>query len=542
MAETYLGNPNLKAVGQNVEWTEESIQEYKECWENPQHFIENYVKVVHVDKGLISFDMYPYQKKMIDSFINDRFVICKMPRQTGKSTTIISFLLHYILFNESVNCAILANKLATARELLSRLQLAYEHLPKWMQQGVVVWNKGNIELENGSKILAAATSSSAVRGSSFNIIFLDEFAHVPNNIADQFFTSVYPTISSGETTKVFIVSTPLGLNMFYKLWVDAEEGRNNYTPIDVDWREVPGRDDKWKEETIKNTSQQQFTQEFECEFIGSTATLIAPSKLKSMTFQTPLVSKGGMDVYEQPQSGKSYSIVADTSHGKGMDYSAFSVFDITQIPYRQVAKYRDNVISPMVYPNVIYQTGRRYNNAWTLIEINDIGQAVAESLYNDLEYENMLMCSMHGRAGQKIGSGFGKNAQYGIRTSKQLKRIGCAALKEMIETDKLIIPDFDTIAELTTFASKYNSYEAEEGHHDDLAMGLVVFAWLVQQQYFKDMTDLDIRQQMYKDQMKSMEEDMLPFGIIDDGRSDDTFTDSEGTTWQVVEDWQRNYF
>ena len=542
MAETYLGNPNLKAVGQNVEWTEESIKEYKKCWEDPEYFIQNYVRVIHVDRGLISFDMYPYQKKMINTFINDRFVICKMPRQTGKSTTIISFLLHYILFNESVNCAILANKLATARELLSRLQLAYEHLPKWMQQGVVVWNKGNIELENGSKILAAATSSSAVRGSSFNIIFLDEFAHVPNNIADQFFTSVYPTISSGETTKVFIVSTPLGLNMFYKLWVDAEEGRNNYTPIDVDWREVPGRDDKWKEETIKNTSQQQFTQEFECEFIGSTATLIAPSKLKSMTFQVPIVSKNGMDVYEQPQSGKSYSIVADTSHGKGMDYSAFSVFDITQIPYRQVAKYRDNVISPMVYPNVIYQTGRRYNNAWTLIEINDIGQAVAESLYNDLEYENMLMCSMHGRAGQKIGSGFGKNAQYGIRTSKQLKRIGCAALKEMIESDKLIIPDFDTIAELTTFASKYNSYEAEEGHHDDLAMGLVVFAWLVQQQYFKDMTDLDIRQQMYKDQMKSMEEDMLPFGIIDDGRSDDTFTDSEGTTWQVVEEWQRNYF
>ena len=542
MAETYLGNPNLKSVGQPVEWTEESVEEYRKCMVDPQHFIENYVKVIHVDKGLIRFDMYPYQKKMIDSFVNDRFVICKMPRQTGKSTTIVSFLLHYILFNESVNCAILANKLATARELLSRLQLAYEHLPKWMQQGVVVWNKGNIELENGSKILAAATSSSAVRGSSFNIIFLDEFAHVPNNIADQFFTSVYPTISSGETTKVFIVSTPLGLNMFYKLWVDAEEGRNNYTPIDVDWREVPGRDDKWKEETIKNTSQQQFTQEFECEFIGSTATLIAPSKLKSMTFQAPIVSKGGMDVYEQPQSGKSYSIVADTSHGKGMDYSAFSVFDITQIPYRQVAKYRDNVISPMVYPNVIYQVGRKYNNAWTLIEINDIGQAVAESLYNDLEYENMLMCSMHGRAGQKIGSGFGKNAQYGIRTSKQLKRIGCAALKEMIETDKLIIPDFDTIAELTTFASKYNSYEAEEGHHDDLAMGLVVFAWLVQQQYFKDMTDLDIRQQIYKDQMKSMEEDMLPFGIIDDGRSDDTFTDNEGTTWQVVEEWQRNYF
>ena len=542
MAETYLGNPNLKSVGQPVEWTEESVKEYRKCMEDPQHFIENYVKVIHVDKGLIRFDMYPYQKKMIDSFVNDRFVICKMPRQTGKSTTIISFLLHYILFNESVNCAILANKLATARELLSRLQLAYEHLPKWMQQGVVVWNKGNIELENGSKILAAATSSSAVRGSSFNIIFLDEFAHVPNNIADQFFTSVYPTISSGETTKVFIVSTPLGLNMFYKLWVDAEEGRNNYTPIEVDWREVPGRDDKWKEETIKNTSQQQFTQEFECQFIGSTLTLIAPSKLRTMTFQTPIASKNGMDVYEQPQKGKTYSIIVDTSHGKGQDFSAFSVFDITQFPYKQVAKYRDNIISPMVYPNVVFQVAKRYNNAWTLVEINDIGQSVAESLHHDLEYENMLMCSMHGRAGQKIGGGFGKNAQLGIRTSKQLKRIGCAALKEMIETDKLIIPDFDTIAELTTFSSKYNSFEAEEGHHDDLAMGLVVFAWLVQQQYFKDMTDLDIRQQMYKDQMESMTQDMLPFGIIDDGLDDNSFTDNDGTTWKVVDDWQRNYF
>ena len=541
MAETYLGNPNLKAVGQNVEWTEESIQEYKKCWEDPEHFIQNYVRVVHVDKGLISFEMYPYQKKMINTFINDRFVICKMPRQTGKSTTIISFLLHYILFNESVNCAILANKLATARELLSRLQLAYEHLPKWMQQGVVVWNKGNIELENGSKILAAATSSSAVRGSSFNIIFLDEFAHVPNNIADQFFTSVYPTISSGETTKVFIVSTPLGLNMFYKLWVDAEEGRNNYTPIDVHWAEVPGRDDKWKQETIKNTSELQWNQEFECEFIGSTLTLIAPSKLRTMTFKNPIHSRNGFDIFEEPKPNKMYCVIADTAQGKEQDYSALSVFDISEIPYRQVAKYRDNTISPMLYPNVIYQIGMQYNTAWLLVEVNDVGANVAETLHFELEYENIMMCSMHGRAGQKLGGGFGKNAQLGIRTSKQLKRIGCAALKDMIETDKLIIYDFDTLAELTTFASKHNSYEAEEGAHDDLAMTLVIFAWLVQQQYFKDLTDLDIRKQMYKEQMEALEQDMLPFGIIDDGQEAESYTDSEGTRWGVVET-QRNYF
>ena len=543
MAENYLGNPRLKSVGQNVEWTEESVMEYQKCWKDPEYFIENYVKIVHVDRGLVDFEMYPYQKKMIHTFQHDRFVICKMPRQTGKSTTIISFLLHYILFNQDVSCAILANKLSTARELLGRLRLAYENLPKWMQQGVVVWNKGDIALENGSKILAAATSSSAVRGSSFNIIFLDEFAHVPNTIADQFFTSVYPTISSGETTKVFIVSTPLGLNMFYKMWIDAEEGRSNYTPIDVDWREVPGRDEKWMTETIKNTSQQQFTQEFECEFIGSTLTLIAPSKLRTMTFQSPLATQGGMDVYEQPQKDRTYCIVADTAQGKAQDYSALSVFDITEIPYRQVAKYRDNKISPMLYPNVVYNIGIRYNTAWTLIEVNDVGQQVAEALHFELEYENILMCSMHGRAGQKVGGGFGKNNQLGIRTSKQLKRIGCAALKEMIETDKLIVPDFETIAELTTFSSKHNSFEAEEGHHDDLAMTLVIFSWLVQQQYFKDMTDLDIRKQMYKDQIEALEQDMLPFGIIDSGFEDITFTDDSGQLWEVAdEEHQRSYF
>ena len=542
-SETYLGNPRLKSVGQPVEWTEESVLEYKKCMESPEHFIKNYVKVIHVDKGLISFDMYSYQQKMIQTFMNNRFVICKMPRQSGKSTTIISYLLHYILFNENVQCAVLANKLSTARELLGRLQLAYENLPKWMQQGVVVWNKGNIELENGSKILAAATSSSAVRGSSFNIIFLDEFAHVPNNIADQFFTSVYPTISSGISTKVFIVSTPLGLNMFYKMWIDAEEGRNSYVPIEVHWSETPGRNEKWRDETLKNIGETQFTQEFEGEFIGSTHTLIAPSKLRTMAFKNPIASQGGMDMYENPIKGATYCVVADSAQGKEQDYSALSVFDISDIPYRQVAKYRDNKISPMLYPNIIYNIGMKYNVAWLIVEINDIGQQVAETLHFDLEYENILMASMHGRAGQKIGGGFGKNNQLGIRTSKQLKRIGCAALKDMIETDKLIVPDFDTIAELTTFASKHNSFEAEEGSHDDLAMTLVMFSWVVQQQYFKDMTDLDIRKQIYEDQMETLEQDMLPFGIIDDGQNQDTFEDNTGQTWKVVEDEAvRNYF
>jgi len=541
-SENYLGNPNLKNVGQKIEWTEESLAEYMACKEDPEHFIRNYVQIIHVDRGLVPFEMYDYQKDMIHKFNDNRFVICKMPRQTGKSTTIIAFLLHYILFNESVNVAILANKGSVARELLSRLQLAYEHLPKWMQQGAVVWNKGNIEVENGSKIIAAATSSSAVRGSSFNIIFLDEFAHVPQNIAEQFFTSVYPTISSGESTKVLIVSTPLGMNMFYKMWIEAEEGRNDYVPIEVHWSEVPGRDTKWKEETIRNTSEVQFTQEFECEFVGSTYTLIAPSKLRTLVFKSPIHSNNNLNVYEEPRKNHTYALVADCAQGKGADYSAFNVFDVSEMPYKQVAVYRDNTISPMLYPNVIYNVGNKYNMAHVLIEVNDIGSQVADTLHYDLEYENIMIVTMRGRAGQQIGGGFAKNIQLGLRTSKQIKRIGCATLKDLIEQDQLQISDFETIKELTTFALTNNTYQAEEGAHDDLAMTLVIFGWLVQQRYFKELTNMDIRKKMWEEQMETLEQDMLPFGIIDDGQEAQTFKDDKGTVWTVDDDQARIYY
>jgi hypothetical protein len=541
-SENYLGNPNLKNVGQKIEWTEKTLTEYMECKENPEHFIENYVKIVHVDKGLVPFDMYDYQRDMIHKFNDNRFVICKMPRQTGKSTTIISFLLHYILFNESVNVAILANKGAVARELLSRLQLAYEHLPKWLQQGAVTWNKGNIEVENGSKVIAAATSSSAVRGSSFNIIFLDEFAHVPQNIAEQFFTSVYPTISSGESTKVLIVSTPLGMNMFYKMWIESIEKRNDYVPIEVHWSEMPGRDEKWKEETIRNTSEVQFTQEFECEFVGSTYTLIAPSKLRTLVFKTPIHSNNNLDVYEEPIKNHTYALVADTAQGKGLDYSAFNVFDVSGMPYKQVAKFRDNTISPMLYPNVIFNVGNKYNQAHVLVEVNDIGSQVADTLHYDLEYENIMIITMRGRAGQQIGGGFAKNIQLGLRTSKQIKRIGCATLKDLIEQDQLLLPDFETIRELTTFALTNNTYQAEEGSHDDLAMTLVIFGWLVQQRYFKELTNMDIRKKMWEEQMETLEQDMLPFGIIDDGQEEETFKDNEGTVWTVDDETRRLYY
>ena len=533
--ETYLGNPQLKAAFVPVEFTEEQVKEYIKCKDNPTHFISNYVQIVDVDKGLVPFELRDYQKEMVETFGDQRFVICKMARQSGKSTTIIAYLLHYVLFNESTNVAVLANKKALAVELLGRLQLAYENLPKWLQQGVVTWNKGNLEIENGSKIIAAATSGAAIGGGSYNIIFLDEFAHVPSNISEQFFNSVYPTISSGETTKVLIVSTPNGMNMFYKMWVDAEEKRNSYSPIEVHWSQVPGRDEKWKQEPIKNTSELQFQQEFECDFIGSANTLINGAKLRQIPFKNPIFSHEGLDVYQQPIEHHTYVVIVDTSRGQGLDYSAFSVIDVSQMPYRQVVKYRNNEISPMLYPNAIYAIAKKYNEAFVLVEVNDIGGQVADILYYDIEYENIMMTSMKGRAGQQIGGGFAKDSCLGIKTTKQVKRIGCATLKDMIEHDKLIIEDFDTISELTTFSSKGQSYEAEEGAHDDLVMTLVLFSWLVQQRYFKDLTNMDIREKLFSEQMKMLEDELTPFGFINDGQEDNSFVDQDGTRWNVDE-------
>ena len=514
----YLGNPNLKRANVQIEFTPKQIKEYARCMEDPAYFIESYIKIVSIDEGLVPFDLYPFQRDMVQTFHTNRFSICKLPRQSGKSTTIISYLLHYCLFNSSVNVAILANKAAVARDLLGRLQLAYEHLPKWLQQGVMTWNKGSLELENGSKILASATSSSAVRGGSYNIIFLDEFAYVPNNIAEQFFSSVYPTISSGKTSKVMMVSTPHGMNMFYKMWNDAEHGRNSYVPIEVHWSEVPGRDEKWKQETIKNTSEQQFNVEFECEFLGSVNTLIAPAKLRTLSHNNPIKENAGLKVYEDPQPESGYVLVADVSRGITSDYSAFVVMDVSEIPYRQVAVYRDNEIKPMNFPQIIHRVASAYNLAYVMVEINDIGGQVADALQFDLEYDNMIMTTMHGRNGQMAGGGFsGKKAQLGVRTTKALKKVGCSNFKTLLESDKINIQDFDTIVELTTFISKGQSYESDEGATDDLVMCMVLFGWLTDQTYFKELTNMDIRKQLWRDKQELIDQDMAPFGFVLDG-------------------------
>ena len=542
----YLGNPNLKRANVTQEWTKEQIEEYAKCMKDPIYFIRTYIRIVSLDEGFVPFDMYDFQKEMVGTFHNNRFTICKLPRQSGKSTTIIAYLLHYVLFNPTVNVAILANKAATARDLLGRLQLAYEHLPKWLQQGVMSWNKGSLELENGSKILASSTSASAVRGGSYNIIFLDEFAYVPANVAEQFFSSVYPTISSGKTTKVMIVSTPHGMNMFYKLWVDAEEQRNSYIPIEVHWSEVPGRDAKWKEETIKNTSESQFNTEFECEFLGSIDTLITPAKLKTMTYRMPSQSNAGLDVYETPQKDHTYLMTADVSRGTSNDYSAFVVVDVSQMPYRIVAKERDNEINPLLFPSKIYDVARAYNQAFVLVEVNDIGEQVATTLQFDLEYDNLVMASMRGRAGQILGGGFsGGRAQLGVRTTKAVKRIGCSNLKQLVEDNKLVIEDLDIISELSTFIVKGQSFEADEGCTDDLVACLFMFAWTCDQQYFKELTDMDVRQTMMREQQDALEQDMAPFGFVVNGLEDENvgqMVDEYGTKWNpVVRDHGTNW-
>lgn len=521
MSDNYLANPNLKAASVKIDYTKEQLQEYIECAKDPIYFIKNYIKIVNVDKGLVPFEMWDFQEDMVNKFHDNRFVLCKIPRQSGKSTTVIGYLLWCALFLDNQNIAILANKGRLANDLLAKIKMTYEYLPKWIQQGIIIWNKGNIELENGSKIIAAATSSSAIRGGSYNIIFLDEFAFVQRNMAEDFFASVYPTISSGNTSKIFIVSTPNGMNHFYKMWIDAEQKRSDYVSIEVHWSSIPGRDEEWKKQTIRNTSETQFRQEFECEFLGSTNTLVHPVKLRELAFVTPSTNKYGLDIYEQPKENHIYVIVVDTSHGAELDYSAFSIIDVTTTPFVQVAKFRTNTLAPLLYPEVIVHHAKLYNNAYILAETNDVGQQVVDTIHLDFEYEMLLSTSLKGRGGQRIATGFGKKSTYGVKMTKQVKRIGCSNLKDIVEGNKMIIKDFDTISELSTFIAKSNTYQAEEGCHDDLVMGLVLFAWLAKQPYFKELTDVDIRKRLAEEQMKELEADLLPAGFIDDGNSEE---------------------
>lgn len=523
--DSYRDNPLLKKAGVEHAYTQEEVDEYIRCSKDPVYFAERYIKIVNVDRGLMPFEMWDFQKEMIRTYHENRFSITKCPRQVGKTTTSVAYLLWVTLFSADQNIAVLANKGSLARDILAKYQLAYENLPMWLQQGVITWNKGNVELENGSKIIAASTSSSAVRGGAFNIVFLDEFAFVPANIANEFFNSVYPVISSGKTTKIIIVSTPNGMNLFYKLWMDAVGKKNGYKTFEIHWSMVPGRDEKWRDETIKNTSEEQFRQEFECEFLGSTNTLISGSKLAQMVYKEPIAKHELLSIYEYPIKGDEersadhiYAITVDPAEGRNMDASAFSVFDVSSVPYKQVARYNSSSISPVLFPTVIYNTARLFNDAYVLVEINNTPQ-IADTLHQDLEYENVVKIETGNKKAQAMGTGFGRGIQLGIKMSPQVKRIGCSNLKTLIENDKLIINDFDTISQLTTFVSSMNSFKAEDGSNDDIVMTLVIFAWMTTQQYFKEIVNHDLRKQMQLEMLNQSDEEMPSFGIFDDGNN-----------------------
>ena len=509
----YNGNVNLKRKGTPIEFDQSMVSEYVKCADDPIYFSEKYIQIVHVDHGLIPIKMYEYQKRICESITNNRRVAVNTSRQAGKTTTAVAVILHYVLFNDYKTIALLANKGDSAREILDRIKIAYEALPAWLQQGVIEWNKGSVEFENGCKIIAGSTSSSAIRGKSISFLYIDETAFVEN--WDEFFASVFPTISSGNTTKILFTSTPNGLNHFYKTCEGAKEDRNGYKYIEVPWNEVPGRDDAWKKETLEGMDHdmQKFSQEFECNFLGSSGTLIEGSKLKNLVIKEPVGETQHMKVYHQPEKDHIYICLVDVSRGKGLDYSAFQIVDVTEMPYKQACVYRNNQITPIDYAEIIYRTIERYNEAYTMVEINDIGEQVAEVLHYEFEVETLMFTEHAGRAGKRITTGFSKNADKGVRTTKSVKSVGCTMLKMLVEQDQLILNDFQTINELSTFSRKGNSYEAESGCHDDLVMGLVLFAWVTDQPFFREITDINTIDQLRQRNEEELMESLLPIGF-----------------------------
>ncbi len=524
---SYLGNPNVKRDGVSEEWDAKKLREYKKCMKDPAYFCRKYVKVVHLDKGLVPFKLYPYQEEMFQHFNDNRFNIVLACRQSGKSISSVGYLLWYALFHPEKTIAILANKGMTAREMLARVTLMLENLPFFLQPGCKALNKGSLEFSNNSRIIAAATSGSSIRGMSVNLLFLDEFAFVEN--AAEFYTSTYPVISSGKDTKVIITSTANGIgNTYHKIWEGAVQGVNEYKPFRVDWWDVPGRDEKWKEQTIANTSGLQFDQEFGNTFFGTGNTLIEGQVLLDLRAREPIQRLEGGDllVYQEPAAGHQYIMTVDVCQGRGQDYSTFNIIDVSQTPFKQVCVYRNNMISPILYPNIIYKYATLYNEAYTVIENNDQGMVVCVGLYQDLEYENIHLESAI------------KSDAIGIRMDRKVKRIGCSQIKDIIENNKLEVVDENTILEISTFVSKGQSFEASDGNHDDLMMNLVMFGYFVGTQAWGDLTDVDIKRMLFDHRMKEIEDDVPPFGIIDDGSDyipQQDLTDPFNQGWHSVD-------
>ena len=538
---SYNGNRSLKQIGYEIQYTFDQVQEILKCKDDPIYFIKKYCKIVSLDsEQLVPFDLFPYQEKFIQTLQDNRRVISMQPRQMGKSQTVAAYVLWYSLFNNNKTVAILAHKSDAAMEILSRYQLMYENVPLWMQQGIKTWNKGDVELENGSSVFTAATSSAGIRGKSVNLLYVDEAAIIPNNIAEAFFTSVYPVVSAGETTKIILTSTPLGYNHFWKFWNEAENGSNGFVPLRVEYSEHPKRDAKWAAEQKALLGEIKFNQEVLCAFLGSSNTLISADTIARLSPKPFIHTKDGLDILEEPQTAHSYFITVDTSRGVGGDYSAFTVIDTTEYPFTVVAKYRDNKISPLLYPSIVHKVARDYKNAFILVEINDIGQQIADIIHNELEYENMIWVGSDSRYGQHLSSS-GKGATLGVRTTKQIKRIGCASLKSLVENNKLLIFDKDIISEISTFIEHNGSFEADEGYNDDLVMTLVMFSWASNDILFKDLMNSNNREALFKQQMINIEEELTPFGFIDNGIPDELQPEViDGDLW-LTDKYQDDY-
>ena len=520
--ESYLGNPNVKRDGVLQQWTPDLLQEYKKCMDSPVYFVENYVKVISLDDGMVPFVLYPYQKDMFKQFQENRFNVVLACRQSGKSISACAYLLWYVLFNPEKTVAILANKGATAREMLNRITLMLENIPFFLQPGSKALNKGSLEFSNNSRIIAAATSGSSIRGMSVNLLYLDEFAFVER--AAEFYTSTYPVISAGKDTKVIVTSTANGIgNQFHKIWEGAVQQINEFKSFRVDWWDVPGRDEKWKEQTVANTSQLQFDQEFGNTFFGTGDTLINADTLLNLRAKPPkrYMEGGLLKIYEEPVKDHDYVMTVDVSKGRGQDYSTFTLIDISVRPFAQVAVYRNNTISPLLFPNVIYKYAKPYNDAYVVVESNDQGSVVCNGLYHDLEYENV-----------HVESSVKANA-IGIEINRKTKRLGCSAIKDILETKRLTINDDSTILEISTFEAKGQSYEASEGNHDDLMMNLVLFGYFVSTQYFSDMTDINLKQMMFEQKMQEIENDVVPFGFIDDGSAAIQQIENQDDPWRI---------
>lgn len=523
----YMGLPNLKRANIKTNWTREMVQEWKKCRDDIVYFAEKYCAITHIDYGTIKVQLRDYQRDMLRIMSSKRMTCCNLSRQLGKTTVVAIFLAHFVCFNKDKAVGILAHKGSMSAEVLDRTKQAIELLPDFLQPGIVEWNKGSIELDNGSSIGAYASSPDAVRGNSFAMIYIDECAFIPNFI--DAWLAIQPVISSGRRSKIIITTTPNGLNHFYDIWDAALSGKSGFEPYTAIWNSVKERlyndqdmfDDgwQWSSQTISASSLEQFKQEHCAEFHGTSGTLISGMKLANMDWTEVTPDNHGFYKFKEAHPERKYIAALDCSEGRGQDYHALHIIDITEPQWEQVGVLHSNSISHLILPDIVHKYLMEYNEAPVYIELNSTGVSVAKSLYMDLEYENVICDSM---------------VDLGMKQTKRTKAVGCSTLKDLIEKDKLIIHHKATVQEFRTFSEKGVSWAAEEGYHDDLIMGLVIFAWLTTQTKFADYADKDdlrLASEVFRNELEDMNDDYAPVVLVDDGRDVTDYTPTHGVSF-----------